>query len=239
MNTTKLFDACILLSAISWLFIMFGIISANAEIPVDLSVDADVCESIPTPTPIPTPTSTPTPTPTPTSNRHVVYHDTFKKIYLNNISISVDRMEFEYIGDYYITAYCPEECGYRVYSDGSDNFPNGWITSTGTIAHREEEWWNPSTCGINTNYLSYGDHFLIDGKIYVAEDTGYVTMPLIDLFMPSYEQMMTHGSHWTDVYKVHYIEDEPELLKHFDINRFISDTDFDIECPYRYNRYEP
>lgn len=171
------------------------------------------------------PTATPTPTPTPepeiTNNKWVNYHNlVFQPHYLGNVGLSYVTMKYEYIGDYYITAYCPEECGYRVYSDGSDNFPNGWITSTGTIAHREEEWWKPSTCGINTKYLNYGDVFLIDGKIYVAEDTGYLTMPLIDLFMPSYEQMMQHGSHWTDVYSVEYVETEPVKGWHFDINEY-------------------
>lgn len=171
------------------------------------------------------PTATPTPTPEPeqeiTNNSWVNYHNlVFQPHYLGNVGLSYVTMEYEYIGDYFITAYCPEECGYRVYSDGTDNFPNGWITATGTIAHREEEWNVPSTCGINTKYLNYGDVLYIDGKVYVAEDTGYVTMPLIDLFMPSYEQMMQHGSHWTDVYKVSYIETEPVKGWHFDINKY-------------------
>ena len=132
-------------------------------------------------------------------------------------------MEFESIGEWYITAYCPEECGYRIYEDGSDNFPTGWITATGTICHREEEWWKPSTCGINTALLDYGDIFLIDGKVFVAEDTGYVSGRLIDTFQPNYELMMSHGSHWTVVYRVHYVESEPVKNKHFDINKFRGD----------------
>jgi len=172
-----------------------------------------------------TPTVTPTPTEVPepeiTKNKWVTYYNQcFVPVYLDNVEVSAVVMDLEYIGDYYITAYCPEECGYRVYSDGTDNFPNGWITSTGTICHREEEWYVPSTCGINTKYLNYGDVLYIDGKVYVAEDTGYVTMPLIDLFMPSYEMMMTHGSHWTDVYKVDYVQTEPTKGEHFDIHDY-------------------
>lgn len=165
-------------------------------------------------------TPTPIPTATPIPNKYIEFHKTNFKKKFDEVSVVAVYPEFEYIGDYFITAYCPEECGYRVYSDGSDNFPNGWITATGTVCHREEEWWNPSTCGINTKYLNYGDILYIDGKVYVAEDTGYVTMPLIDLFMPSYEQMMTHGSHWTDVYRVSYAETEPITGWHFDINKF-------------------
>ena len=163
----------------------------------------------------------------PTNNKWVNYYNkVFQPYYLGSVGITCEVMQYEYIGDYYITAYCPEECGYN-----GSNYPTGWITSTGTIAHREEEWWIPSTCGINTALLNYGDQFLIDGKMYVAEDTGYVTMPLIDLFMPSYEQMMTHGSHWTDVYKVSYVELEPVKGWHFDINKFV--YSIDPECPYK------
>lgn len=117
-------------------------------------------------------------------------------------------IETDYIGQHYITAYSPEECGYREFEDGTNNFPKGWITSTGTIAHREAEWWNPSTCGIATDYHRYGELFLIDGKIYRAEDTGLISGAWIDLFMPSYEEMSAFGSHWTDVYSVDFEENE-------------------------------
>ena len=115
-------------------------------------------------------------------------------------------IETDYIGQHYITAYSPEECGYRVFEDGTDNFPKGWITSTGTTCHREAEWYEPSTCGIATDYHRYGELFLIDGKVYVAEDTGLISGPWIDLFMPSYEEMSAFGSHWTDVYSVEFEE---------------------------------
>lgn len=169
------------------------------------------------------PTLTPSPTPTPIPNPMIEYYqDNFKES-LDSVPVSAVYMEFEYIGEYYITAYCPEECGYRVYSDGTDNFPNGWVTSTGTIAHREEEWWNPSTCGINTSINSYGDLFLIDGKVFVAEDTGPGAVGhWIDTFMPDYESMANFGSHWTEVYSVSYSETEPVTRWHFDINSFNS-----------------
>lgn len=188
----------------------------------EVTEQAKETEYIPSPSPTPSPIPTPSPTPIPNPMKN--YYKDEIRAELENISVSARYMVFEYIGDYYITAYCPEECGYRVYSDGSDNFPNGWITATGTICHREDEWWNPSTCGINTKVNDYGDIFLIDGKVYIAEDTGYVTGNWIDLFMPSYEQMMTHGSHWTDVYSVSYEETEAKA-GHYDINDYIG-------CPY-------
>lgn len=169
------------------------------------------------------PTSTPSPTPTPIPNPMIEYYQDNLKASLDSVSISAVYMEFDYMGDYYITAYCPEECGYRTYSDGSDNYPTGWVTSTGTICHREEEWWKPSTCGINTSINHYGDLFLIDGKVFVAEDTGPGAVGhWIDTFMPDYESMASFGSHWTEVYSVSYSETEPVTGWHFDINSFNS-----------------
>ena len=171
------------------------------------AIIASMAETAIKPEQTPTPTATPTPTPLP--NPMIEYYQENLKAELESIEVKAVYMSFEYIGDYFITAYCPEECGYRKYSDGSDNFPKGWITATGTICHREEEWWNPSTCGINTAVNNYGDLFLIDGKIYVAEDTGYITGRWIDLFMPDYETMAAFGSHWTPVYAVEYYETDP------------------------------
>jgi 3D (Asp-Asp-Asp) domain-containing protein len=169
------------------------------------------------------PTSTPSPTPTPIPNPMIEYYQDHFKVSLDSVSVSAVYMKFEYIGDYYITAYCPEECGYRTYSDGSDNYPTGWVTSTGTVCHREEEWWNPSTCGINTSINHYGDLFLIDGKVFVAEDTGPGAVGhWIDTFMPDYESMASFGSHWTEVYSVSYSETESVTGWHFDINSFNS-----------------
>ena len=137
-------------------------------------------------------------------NPNIIKESELRSIW-QGIDIEYVTLELDYIGQHYITAYSPEECGYRVYEDGSNNFPNGWITSTGTIAHREEEWNVPSTCGIATDYHRYGELFLIDGKVYVAEDTGYISGAWIDLFMPDYETMMQFGSHYTDVYSVEFV----------------------------------
>ena len=151
------------------------------------------------------------PTPNPVIDVHQDLIET-----INDVPISYTHMEFEYIGQHFITAYCPEECGYN-----GSNFPKGWITATGTICHREEEWWNPSTCGIATDYHHYGELFYIDGKVYVAEDTGLISGAWIDLFMPDYETMSSFGSHWTEVYSVEYVTTEPVKGKHFNINDYL------------------
>lgn len=149
-------------------------------------------------------------------------------------------IETDYIGQHYITAYSPEECGYREYEDGTNNFPKGWITSTGTIAHREAEWYEPSTCGIATDYHRYGELFLIDGKIYQAEDTGLISGPWIDLFMPSYEEMSAFGSHWTDVYSVEFEEneltEEERKVLHEHFNNYLHGRDYGGRVPFRCDR---
>lgn len=177
-----------------------------------------------TPPPAATPAPTATPIPTPTINPIITDHAelTAKRNAISeDMEHTITIMEFEYIGDYFITAYCPEECGYRVFSDGTDNYPTGWITATGTTCHREEEWWKPSTCGINTAVNRYGDIFLIDGKVFIAEDTGPGAVGhWIDTFMPDYESMAGFGSHWTEVYAVNYIQSEPVKGRHFNIHDY-------------------
>lgn len=157
----------------------------------------------------------------------------------SSIPIEYVTLQYDYIGRHYITAYCPEECGYRVYEDGTDNFPKGWITATGTTCHREEDWWNPSTCGIATDYHRYGEMFLIDGKIYVAEDTGLISGAWIDLFMPSYEEMSNFGSHYTEVYSVSYVKNylsaKERMNLHESINYYLHFGSVGGRCPFRNN----
>ena len=54
---------------------------------------------------------------------------------IDGLDIYYDSIEYEYIGVCFVTAYCPAECGYVEYADGTDNFPNGWVTATDTICH--------------------------------------------------------------------------------------------------------
>ena len=52
-------------------------------------------------------------------------------------------MHKDYIGMYFITAYCPSECGYN-----GENYPAGWTTASGEICHRadwEYRLWEPTT----------------------------------------------------------------------------------------------
>ena len=79
----------------------------------------DFIAPIPTVTPN-TPTATPTPTPSVLDNINV-----------DEAVITGYTLELSYVGTYYITAYCPSECGYN-----GSNYPVGWQTASGIICHR-------------------------------------------------------------------------------------------------------
>jgi len=128
-----------------------------------------------------------------------------------SLPITYTTMEFEYCGRHYITAYCPEECGYRVYADGSDNFPAGWVTSSDTICHYSEDNSEATTCAIDRRYHNYGEYLWIDGKLYITEDTGPGVQGMwVDVFMPDYESMAAFGSHYSIVYSVSFVEHTSE-----------------------------
>lgn len=118
----------------------------------------------------------------------------------------------ESLGYYYLTAYCPHECGYVEYSDGTDNFPAGWRTASGEICHRadwEDRLYEPTTCAISRAYHSFGDMFYIEefDRVFVAEDTGPgVQGKHLDLFYDTYEEMSAFPTGYYEVYSVWYEE---------------------------------
>lgn len=118
----------------------------------------------------------------------------------------------ESLGYYYITAYCPQECGYVEYSDGTDNYPAGWRTASGEICHRadwEDRLYEPTTCAISRSYHSFGDLFYIEefDRVFVAEDTGSgVQGKHLDLFYETYEEMASFPTGYYEVYSVWYEE---------------------------------
>lgn len=112
---------------------------------------------------------------------------------LGSIDISYTTIELDYLGMYFITAYCPSECG------------GSWTTSSGVTCHYSAENYTPTTCAIDRNFHSYGDLLMIDGKIYVAEDTGPgVQGRWVDCFVETMFEVETFNTRYTDVYAVSY-----------------------------------
>ena len=129
---------------------------------------------------------------------------------INNDSYTVIHKES--LGYYFITAYCPHECGYREYDDGTDNFPAGWTTASGEICHRaawEDRLYEPTTCAISRTHHSFGDLFYIEefDRVFVAEDTGPgVQGRHLDLFYETYDEMAAFPTGYYEVFSVWYEE---------------------------------
>ena len=116
-------------------------------------------------------------------------------------------MHKDYIGTYFITAYCPSECGYN-----GENYPTGWTTASGEICHRadwEDRLWEPTTCAIDRSIHSFGDMFYIEefDRVFVAEDTGPgVNGRHLDLFYEEYDDVVSFPTGYYAVYSVWYEE---------------------------------
>jgi 3D (Asp-Asp-Asp) domain-containing protein len=119
-----------------------------------------------------------------------------------HITVYYTTLDKWYAGRHYITAYCPWECGYN-----GENYPAGWRTSSGEICHYSDDPLVPTTCAIDRRYHAYGEYLMIDGKLYVTEDTGPGVQGLwVDIFVESMDEVQSFGSHYTDVYYVDFIE---------------------------------
>ena len=122
----------------------------------------------------------------------------------DNIKIEVVKhtdIETEYLGEYFITAYCPEECGWS------------WSTSSGATCHYSDDPLEPTTCAIDRNYHGYGEYLMIDDKIYVTEDTGPgVKGRWVDCFVETMDEVRAWNTRWTSVYSVEFVEWEEIVI---------------------------
>lgn len=109
------------------------------------------------------------------------------------------KMQTEYLGSYFITAYCPEECG------------GSWSTSSGATCHYHDEWYEPTTCAIDRSVHGYNELILVgnpddpDRKVYITEDTGPgVRGYWVDCFVVSMSEVRAWNSSWRPVYSVSF-----------------------------------
>lgn len=108
-------------------------------------------------------------------------------------------MEADYLGTYFITAYCPDECG------------GSWSTSSGATCHYHDEWYEPTTCAIDRTVHGYNELILVgepddpDRKVYVTEDTGPgVRGYWVDCFVTSMDEVRGWNTGWRPVYSVSF-----------------------------------
>ena len=112
----------------------------------------------------------------------------------DSVSIHYTTVETEYLGVYFITAYCAEECGWN------------YGTSSGAICHYEDDPYEPSTAAIDRRIHQYGDLFMIDGKVYIAEDTGAFSGLWIDCYVETMDEVRSWNTRYETVYSVSYEE---------------------------------
>lgn len=123
-----------------------------------------------------------------------------------NVPIYYKTMEKTYLGRYFITAYCPEECGYN-----GSNYPKGWSTASSTICHYHDDWSTPTTCAIDRNFHRFGEIIQVgDGdnkKIYITEDTGPgVRGRWVDCFVETMDEVRNWNTRYDNVYSISYEE---------------------------------
>ncbi len=116
------------------------------------------------------------------------------------LDISYTAMDTTYLGRYFITAYCPEECG------------GSWTTSSGATCHQSSDWTEPNTVAIDRGYHKYGELLLIgdpknpnNRQIVVTEDTGPgVRGHWCDVFVETMYQVETWNTRYDNVWRVSY-----------------------------------
>ena len=111
-------------------------------------------------------------------------------------AISYITVETEYLGRYFVTAYSDEETYSRA-------------TASGVEVHYSENDYEPTTCAIDRNFHRFGDLLMVDGKVYIAEDTGSGVKGLwIDCFVETIEEVWSWDTGYKSVYSVSYEEHE-------------------------------
>lgn len=132
--------------------------------------------------------------------------------YMSDSEVTVTIMQLESIGWYYITAYCPSECGWN-----GSNYPTGWTTASGEICHRadwEHRYSEPTTCAISRSVHSFGEYFYIEefDRVFISEDTGPgVQGKHLDLFYEDYDSVLSFPTGYYEVFSVEYEEVEVRL----------------------------
>lgn len=129
-----------------------------------------------------------------------------------NVEIVFETIELHYIGKYFVTAYCPEECG------------GSWMTSSGAICHYSTDNRVPTTCAIDRSLHGYNEIISIDGKLYITEDTGPgVKGAWVDCFVETMDEVRAWDTGYKSVYSVSYHnhkitgnerKERHELIKH-------------------------
>jgi 3D (Asp-Asp-Asp) domain-containing protein len=152
------------------------------------------------------------PTPNPTLEAYSLKMDE-----LNDIEIVYQTIEKTYLTRGYITAYCncSKCCTYA-------NQP----TASGKMPVYSEDNFGITSCAIDPRYYKFGQLFMIDGKIYRADDTGSAVLGRkhFDLFQKDHKSVTKFNTHYTTVYKVKFVTHRKEGCTHEHLLDFIHDA---------------
>lgn len=130
-----------------------------------------------------------------------LFFEDFKPL-LDEVTLPTCDIVMESIGNYWVTNYCPAECG------------GSWATSSGATCHRssyEDRLTIPTTCAIDLSVNDYGDLFYIPAfdRVFIAEDTGSgVKGKWLDLFYEDYSDVVNFPVGYYEVYSVEYVYGE-------------------------------
>lgn len=148
----------------------------------------------------------------PVLNRWLEEEAEMRNIWQNS-SIEFTTLDTEYLGRYFITSYCPAECG------------GSWMTSSGAICHYSDDPMEPTTCAIDRNYHKYGELLMIDGKVYVTEDTGPGVRGLwVDCFVETMYEVQTWPTGYKSVYSVSYTNHKVDGIERRSTHEYLNNS---------------
>jgi 3D (Asp-Asp-Asp) domain-containing protein len=186
----KTFDKCVMLLSLALLFILFAVLAYREKprVYTDFSIHDFYVPRLPRTLETDKPTEK-------IFCFSLKFHENMQTT-IDEMLVTYYDMEIEYLGTYFVTAYCPAECG------------GSWQTSSGATCHRadwENRYTEPTTVAIDLRVGSYGDTYYIPefDRVFVAEDTGPgVQGHWIDVFYEDYEDVLSFPTGSYPVYKV-------------------------------------
>lgn len=143
------------------------------------------------------------------------------------LEVNYITVETEYLGRYFVTAYSDEETYSRA-------------TASGVEVHYSEDPFEPTTCAIDRNFHRFGDLLMVDGKVYVAEDTGSGVKGLwIDCFVETMEEVREWDTGYKSAYAVNYEKHElkrhERKVLHERLNNYLHFGSAGGGCPHRHD----
>ena len=150
-----------------------------------------------------------------------------------SMPMSYEYIETEYLGRYFITAYCPEECG------------GSWTTSTGVTCHYSDDWSTPTTCAIDTSVRHYGEYIMVGSpdssnkKIYHCEDCGPgVRGNWVDCFVETMDEVKSWNTRYDNVYLVKFKTKTVQGNELYKIDKIMNDVLAETLMPQDIEYYE-